>query len=94
MNLAFATTMIRPRYLPDSIVAQKVSAPEFLHSLSQERTFIGALEVQNQAIGWLRKGYSFLGGGTVVRFPRIWGLSGIRRKISSGIEVAANAFIY
>ena len=28
--------------------------------------------LQNQAIGWLRKGYSSLGGGTVVRFPRSW----------------------
>jgi len=37
MNLAFAATMIRPRYLPDSIVAQKVSAPEFLQSLGQKR---------------------------------------------------------
>ncbi len=31
---------------------------------------------QNQAIGWLRKGYSSLGGGTVVRFSRIWVSSG------------------
>ena len=33
-------------------------------------------DLQNQAIGWLRKGYSSLGGGTVVRFPRIWMSSG------------------
>ncbi len=26
-------------------------------------------DLQNQAIGWLRKGCSYLGGGTVVRFP-------------------------
>ncbi len=32
MNLAFAATMIGPRYLPDSIVARKVSASAFLHS--------------------------------------------------------------
>jgi hypothetical protein len=36
--------------------------------ISQERSFVGAL-VQNQAIGWLRKGCSSLGGGTAVRFP-------------------------
>ncbi len=32
--------------------------------------------LQNQAIGWLRKGYRSLDGGTVVRFPRIWMSSG------------------
>ncbi len=38
-------------------------------SLPHKRTFVGALEVQNQAIGWRRKGCSFLGGGTAIRFP-------------------------
>ena len=33
-------------------------------------------DLQNQAIGWLRKGYSSLGGGRVVRIPRIWMSSG------------------
>jgi hypothetical protein len=33
MNLAFAAIMNRPGYLLDSIIARKVSAPEFLHSL-------------------------------------------------------------
>ena len=33
--------MIRPRYLPDSIVAQLVSVSAFSHSLDPERTFIG-----------------------------------------------------
>ncbi len=33
MKLAFATTMIRPRDLPDSIVAQLVPVSAFLHSL-------------------------------------------------------------
>ena len=33
-------------------------------------------DLQNQAIGWLRKGNSSLGGGTVVRFLRIWMSSG------------------
>ena len=33
-------------------------------------------DLQNQAIGWLRMGCRSLGGGTVVRFPIIWGLSG------------------
>ena len=31
---------------------------------------------QNHAIGLLQRGYSSLGGGTVVRFPRIWMASG------------------
>ena len=31
---------------------------------------------QKQAIGWLRKGCCSLGGGPVVRFPRIWMSSG------------------
>ncbi len=39
MKLAFATTMIRPRYLSDSIVAQLVSVAAFLHSLDPSRTF-------------------------------------------------------
>ena len=34
------------------------------------------VEFQNNAIEWLRKGCSTLGGGTVVRFLRTWGLSG------------------
>ncbi len=33
MNLASAVIMIRPRYLIDSIIARKVSASEFSHSL-------------------------------------------------------------
>ena len=36
--MAFAARMIRPRYLPDSIVAQKDWAAAFSHSLSQYRT--------------------------------------------------------
>ena len=38
MMQAFAATMIRPRYLPDSIVAQLVSMSTFSHSLGQKRT--------------------------------------------------------
>ena len=37
MKLAFATAMIRPRYLPDSIVAQLVSVSAFSHSLDPLR---------------------------------------------------------
>ncbi len=37
-KLAFATIMIRPRDLPDSIVAQLVSVSTFLHSLDPLRT--------------------------------------------------------
>ncbi len=51
-------------------------APINLALDSHTRPFVGALEVQNHAIGWLQRGYSSLGGGTTVRFPRIWGLSG------------------
>ena len=40
MKLAFAATMIRPRYPPDSIIARKVSAPEFSHNLDPKRTLI------------------------------------------------------
>ncbi len=38
VNLAFAATMIRPRYLPDSIIAQLDSASEFSHGLDPLRT--------------------------------------------------------
>ena len=38
MKLAFAATMIRPRYVPDSIVAQLVSMSTFSHTLGQQRT--------------------------------------------------------
>jgi len=37
------------------------------------------LEVQNQAIGWLQSGCRSFGGRTVIRFPRIWGLSADRK---------------
>ncbi len=37
VNLAFAAILIRPGYLLDSIIARKVAAPEFLHSLGQQR---------------------------------------------------------
>ena len=33
-------------------------------------------DLQNQAIGWLRKGYSSLGGGTVVSSLQTWRPSG------------------
>jgi len=39
MNLAFAATMIRPRYLLDSIVAQWVSVSTFSHSLDPKPKF-------------------------------------------------------
>ncbi len=43
MNLAFAATMIRSRYLPDSIVARKISAPKFSHSLDPYATYTDSL---------------------------------------------------
>ncbi len=44
-----------------------------------KRSFVGTLEVQNQAIGWLQSGCRSFGGSTVIRFPRIWGLSADRK---------------
>jgi len=38
--------------------------------------FQARADYQNHAIGWLQRGYSSLGGGKVVRFPRIWMASG------------------
>ncbi len=47
VNMAFAAIMNRPGYLLDSIIARKVSAPVFLHSLGQSETFRDAtLEVR------------------------------------------------
>ena len=40
MKLAYAATMIRPRFLTNSIVAQVVSVPTFLHSLDQKQPFL------------------------------------------------------
>ena len=34
--------------------------------------FQAPADYQNHAIGWLHRGYSSLGGGKVVRIPRIW----------------------
>ncbi len=49
---------------------------------SQKRTFVGALEAQNQAIGWLRKGCSSLGGGTSQRW-RLFLAPVLRAQVSS-----------
>ena len=38
--------------------------------------FQARADYQNHAIGWLQRGYSPLGAGTVVRYPRIWKASG------------------
>ena len=43
-KLAFAATMIRPGYLPDSIVAQLASVSAFSHSLDPQRTLVGVRE--------------------------------------------------
>ena len=42
---------------------------EFFNAISQKRTFIRALEVQSQVIGWLWKGRDSNGGGTLLQFP-------------------------
>ncbi len=36
---------------------------------SGQMAFQAWADRQNHAIGWLQRGYSSLGGGTVVRFP-------------------------
>ena len=50
-------------------VVQRRMVPNFKKSFERAN-------LQNQAIGWLPKGCRSLGGGTVVRFPRIWSSSG------------------
>ena len=55
--------------------------------------FQARADYQNHAIGWLHRGYSSLGGGKVVRFPRIWMVYGeCRVKQSPGtvLTLAAN----
>ena len=47
--------------------------------------FQARADYQNHAIGWLHRGYSSLGGGKVVRFPRIWMVYGECR-LKQGIE--------
>jgi hypothetical protein len=39
MTLAYVATMIRPRFPTNSIVAQVVSVPTYLHSLDPNRKF-------------------------------------------------------
>ncbi|MCZ6530321.1 MAG: hypothetical protein O6949_08315 [Chloroflexi bacterium] len=39
--------------------------------INDRMAFRARADLQNQAIGWMRKGYSSLGGGTVVRISRI-----------------------
>ena len=49
--------------------------------------FQARADYQNHAIGWLHRGYSSLGGGKVVRFPRIWMVYGecrLKRDLSAG----------
>jgi len=58
-KLAFAATMIRPRDLPDSIVAQLVSVSTFLHRLGQKRKSSVGLEM------------SALGGKADLNFGRL-----------------------
>ncbi len=43
--------------------------------------FQARADLQNLAIGWLQRGFSSLGGGTVVQFPRSWMSSGECRLI-------------
>ena len=49
---------------------------------SGQMAFQTRADLQNHAIGWLQSGCSSLGGGTVIRFPRIWMASGKCRLIS------------
>ncbi len=43
---------------------------------SDRMAFQARADSQNHAIGWLQRGYSSLGGGTLVQFSRIWMSSG------------------
>ncbi len=38
---------------------------------SGQMAFQARADLQNQAIGWLQRGYSFLDGSTAARYPRI-----------------------
>ncbi len=53
---------------------------------SGQMAFQPRADLQNQAIGWLRKGCRSLGGGTVARFPRFWMTYGECRLYSSNSE--------
>ncbi len=44
---------------------------------SDRMAFQARANYQNHALGWLQRGYIFLGGRKVVRFPRIWMSSGV-----------------
>ncbi len=50
MQLAFAATMIRPGRLHDSLIARKLSASEFSHSLGHKQT------LKNSVSTWMAPG--------------------------------------
>ena len=43
---------------------------------NDQMAFHALADYQNHVIGWLQRGYSSLGDGAVVRFPRSWMSSG------------------
>ncbi len=49
-KLVVAATMIRPRYLPDSIIAQLVSVSAFSHSLGPEQTPLGLAPTEERRL--------------------------------------------
>ena len=53
---------------------------------NDQMAFQSRADLQNHAIGWLQRGYGSLGGGALVRFPRIWGLSG-KCRIRTVVEI-------
>ncbi len=53
---------------------------------NDRKAFQARADYQNHAIGWLQRGYSTLGGGKVVQFPRIWMSSGECRLIGFGCD--------
>jgi hypothetical protein len=67
-----------PRHRSGTSTAQvKTTGGVCLHGgKSGQMAFQPRADLQNQAIGWLRKGYRSLGGGTVIRFLWIWGCLG------------------
>ena len=59
----------RPTKLQEAFAAY--DAGEITKEALEAEALRTRANLQNQAIGWLRKGSRSLGSGTVVRFPRI-----------------------
>ncbi len=67
--MAFAATMIRPGYLLDSMIARKVSAPEFSHSLDPKEKFAVPEESEHRSVTTLREKPVKIGGQSCPPWP-------------------------